>query len=171
MDYETAVELMKSGDPDAWALLYEQHVRDVRRVANAVLRNYDDAEDVAQQTFLRLHRGIHSYDPGRGPFLPWLIAGAVRLSLNRLKERRRDQGAHDRRAHNAWRDNQGKFHSIEQLYDAINCLEPAEQELIRSYLAGYTATEIGRKAGEPAWKAQDRVRKTVKRLKQEIVSG
>jgi len=46
------------------------------------------ADDLMQQTFLRLHRTRHLYEPSR-PFRPWLFTLAARLRLDELRRRKR----------------------------------------------------------------------------------
>jgi RNA polymerase sigma-70 factor, ECF subfamily len=73
------------------------------RVALGVLRRREDAEDVAQDAFLRAHRAFGSLRD-RDRFRAWIVRTAFRLALDRLRgERRRarreDAAAMDRPAH------------------------------------------------------------------------
>jgi len=58
------------------------------RVALGVLRRREDAEDVAQEAFLRAHRGFASLRD-RERFRPWLVRTAFRLALDRQRAERR----------------------------------------------------------------------------------
>jgi len=58
------------------------------RVALGVLRHREDAEDVAQDAFLRAHRGIASLRD-RDRFRAWLVRTAFRLALDRLRGEKR----------------------------------------------------------------------------------
>jgi len=58
------------------------------RVALGVLRHREDAEDVAQDAFLRAHRAFASLRD-RDRFRAWLVRTAFRLALDRLRSVRR----------------------------------------------------------------------------------
>jgi RNA polymerase sigma-70 factor, ECF subfamily len=58
------------------------------RVAFAVLRHRQDAEDVAQEAFIKAHRHFHRLRD-RGRFRPWLVRVTWRLALDRQRTDRR----------------------------------------------------------------------------------
>lgn len=65
---------------------YDAHAAEVTRVAHRLLRDPDEARDVCQEAFVRLH---DSWDDVRGPPGPWLRAVAWRLALDALRRRQR----------------------------------------------------------------------------------
>jgi RNA polymerase sigma-70 factor (ECF subfamily) len=73
-----------AGDTNAFPIVY----RAVNPVLSAYLRRHtlDDAgaEDLAQQTFLKMHRHRASFIPGAA-VLPWAVAIAVRLFIDRCR--------------------------------------------------------------------------------------
>ena len=69
--------------------LVREHAGFVFRVAYSVLRDHHDAEDVAQETFLRVLRH-RSELPGIREPRAWLARIAFRIALNRYKSRRSD---------------------------------------------------------------------------------
>ncbi|MGH7644568.1 MAG: sigma-70 family RNA polymerase sigma factor, partial [Gemmatimonadales bacterium] len=72
------------GDREAFGRLVERWTPQARRVARAVLRDPDDADDAAQDAFLAALVKLERYDPGR-PFGPWLM----RIVANAATDRRR----------------------------------------------------------------------------------
>jgi RNA polymerase sigma-70 factor (ECF subfamily) len=72
------------GDRSAFETLVTRHRRSVYRLCWSVTGNPADADDAAQETFLRVFRALPSYDPER-PFRPWLrkIAWNCGLSVRR----------------------------------------------------------------------------------------
>ena len=52
-----------------------------------VVRRAEDAEDLAQETFVRMFRALDRYDPER-PFTAWLFTIATRLAIDHLRRRR-----------------------------------------------------------------------------------
>lgn len=70
--------------------LVEAHAATLFRVAHSVLRNRAEAEDVVQDTFLRVLQRSHGLPPVR-EFRPWLIRITWNLALDRRRCRRPDQ--------------------------------------------------------------------------------
>jgi RNA polymerase sigma-70 factor, ECF subfamily len=70
------VERVRGGDDDAFRLLVERHTRSLYRTAYRITTNTADADDVVQETFLRVYRAIDSYD-GRASFTTWAHRIAV----------------------------------------------------------------------------------------------
>jgi len=81
------VRAAQTGDQLAFSKLVERFQRDVYGKAFSILRNHLDADDVVQETFLRVYRAL----PGfrfESSFRTWLITIATRQALN-FKDRDR----------------------------------------------------------------------------------
>lgn len=81
---QAAVEKARGGDADAFRLLVERHSRDVYRLALRVTGNCQDAEDVVQETFLKLLQHLEAggnTDNVRG----WLFTVAANASRDRQR--------------------------------------------------------------------------------------
>ncbi len=76
-----------SGNRDAFRRLIEPHQDFVFRVALSVLDNREEAEEAAQDAFIRAYRGLGSFS-GRVPLQAWLYRIAVRTALNARRRRR-----------------------------------------------------------------------------------
>ena len=74
----------KAGEREAFSLLIRHNIQRVYRTAYAVVRNRDDAEDIAQETFVRAYQSISRFDETR-PLFPWLYRIARNLCLNRIE--------------------------------------------------------------------------------------
>ena len=77
------VDRLRRGDPRAFEELVIAHQHRVFGVALRMLRNRAEAEEVAQEVFLRVHRSIGDFR-GEAKLSTWLYAIASRLCLNRL---------------------------------------------------------------------------------------
>lgn len=62
----------KEGDGAAWEVIIRHHQEAVFRLAYLLLRDADDAADVAQETFIRAFRNLDRFDTTR-PLRPWLL--------------------------------------------------------------------------------------------------
>lgn len=72
------------GDELAWEPLMQTHQQAVFRLAYLLLGDPDDAEDVAQETFLRAWNYLKQFDLTR-PLRPWLLSIASNLASNRRR--------------------------------------------------------------------------------------
>ena len=76
-----------SGDEGAYRELVERYRRQVYSLALRMVRVSEDAEDITQETFVRMFRALDRYDPAR-PFGAWLFTIATRLSIDHIRRRR-----------------------------------------------------------------------------------
>ena len=85
------IERFRRGDAAAFRTLVVRYQRPVYNAAYGVLRNAEDARDVAQSVFLRIAERADDFDPGH-KFFSWIYRIAVNESLNRLRRRGREEG-------------------------------------------------------------------------------
>ena len=79
----------------AFEMLYQRHANNVFGYLSKKLKNKEMAEDVLQETFLRLHRFRAKYDSSL-PFLPWLFT----LCRNAMVDGIRSQSSLREELHN-----------------------------------------------------------------------
>ena len=77
----------KSGDSAAFEQLLALHGRMVLRMAQRLLLNDADAQDAAQEVFLRLHRSLHKFQEDRD-LVPWLYRVTVNICHDQRKRRK-----------------------------------------------------------------------------------
>jgi RNA polymerase sigma-70 factor (ECF subfamily) len=80
-----------AGDPQAFAALVERYERPVYNVALRMLRNPEDARDIAQSVFMKAYQNLSNYDP-QYKFYSWIYRMAINESLNTLRVRGRNAG-------------------------------------------------------------------------------
>jgi len=76
-----------AGDREAFARLVEAYQAPVYNLAYRMLGKAADAEDAAQETFLRVYSRLRGYDPAR-KFSSWLLSIAAHYCIDRLRRRR-----------------------------------------------------------------------------------
>ena len=90
MDESRSTEILRrcrTGDERAFRELVQEYQRPVYSLALRMLRGEEDAEDVTQETFVRVFRSLDRYDPAR-PFAAWIFTIAARLCIDHLRRRR-----------------------------------------------------------------------------------
>lgn len=81
------ITLAQKGDQTAFSRLVGAYQTPVYNLAYRMLGNRAEAEDAAQETFLRAYVNLQSYDPQR-PFSSWLLSIASHYCIDRLRRRR-----------------------------------------------------------------------------------
>ncbi len=82
------VQQVQAGDDDAFNELLRRYQKPVLNFAYRLLGDATEAEDVAQETFVRAYRHIGDYD-SRQKFSTWLFAIAHHACLDHLRSRKR----------------------------------------------------------------------------------
>src|SRR6266705_5915851 len=84
------VAASKKGDQDSFAKLVQQHQRRVFNLAFRMLQQYEEANEVTQETFLAAWQGLPSFR-GDAQFSTWLYRSAYNCALKQLEQRKRDK--------------------------------------------------------------------------------
>lgn len=88
------VAAVQAGDRSAFASLVERHRREIQAYCSRMLGSVSEAEDLAQETFLRAWRSRASFE-GRSTFRAWIYRIATNVCLDRLRCRRLVAGPDD----------------------------------------------------------------------------
>ena len=81
------LERARAGDDVAFCRLVQAYQVPVYNLAYRMLGNAAEAEDAAQETFLRAYQHLHRYDQKR-PFATWLLSIAAHYCIDRLRRRK-----------------------------------------------------------------------------------
>ena len=84
MGVETEIGRLRRGDRDAFDALLARYQNRLYRYLLRLVRDPSQAEDLFQQTSLRVMTHLHRYDERR-PFEPWLFAIARNLAIDHLR--------------------------------------------------------------------------------------
>ncbi|MEU4084014.1 RNA polymerase sigma factor [Streptomyces aureus] len=84
---------LRSGDPDAFGSIFDEHARTVHRYAVRVTGNWATAEDVVSLTFLEAWRLRGTVRPEGDGLLPWLLGIATNVLRNTTRAARRYEAA------------------------------------------------------------------------------
>jgi RNA polymerase sigma-70 factor (ECF subfamily) len=137
---ESLCREVKKGQYEAFLVLFDRYWRQVFRLANAVLHDEGEAEDVAQALFLEVHRNMLQFDSGRGSFRTLLLRHAYTRAID---QRRRLESR--------------KFYSTIQLQDL-----PSESAVRAECLSsGLSIEEASRLLEQGMQQLDERQRRTV----------
>jgi len=171
VDAADVVQRAMRGDEAALELIMREHQEAVFRLAYLLLRDADDAEDVAQETFIRAFRALASFDATR-PLRPWLLHIATNLVRNRQRSVRRYLAAVGR-----WMSNEpapvadhgersGQQWEAQQLWQAISRLRAQDREILSlRYFLDLTENEISSTLAIAPGTVKSRLHRATKRLR------
>ena len=83
------MERYQAGDENAFTLLVRRHQQPLVNFIARFINDRDSAEDVAQETFIRIFKAADRYKPGRAHFKTWMYHIAKNLCKNELRNRER----------------------------------------------------------------------------------
>jgi RNA polymerase sigma-70 factor (ECF subfamily) len=155
------VERARNGDPGAIDWLIDRYRARAVRLAAHVLRDQGDAEDVAQEAFVRVFRGLDAYR-SNGSFYTWLYRIVIRICLDRRRLSRWDREIALSRANSLATESPDIQNVIsrivvEQLLDRL--APPVRAMLVLRELEGLEYQEIAEVLGIPIgrvrWRLHD----------------
>jgi len=80
------VARVQRGESEAFDVIARRYAKRAFAIANRILQNGADAEDVVQDSFIAAVNAIDSFDPAR-PFGPWFMRIVVNKSLTAIRSR------------------------------------------------------------------------------------
>lgn len=86
---ETAMQALKEGNTDAFEYIYNKTKRVVFYCAFSILKDHSLAEDIMQNTYIKVKQYCNSYQKGTKP-IAWITTIARNLSINEHNRRKRE---------------------------------------------------------------------------------
>jgi RNA polymerase sigma-70 factor, ECF subfamily len=125
-DDHQLVEACQAGDRRAFHTLYQRYERKVYAVAYGFLRNPEDALDVVQEAFIKVHRYLPNFE-GQSSFYTWLYRIVANLCIDQIRRsgRRRDVEFDDRLRHDK-KDEAAETVALSSLGDPSEAVRNAE---------------------------------------------
>lgn len=79
------IEAAQRGDRGAFRTLVERHQRRAFSIAHGLVRDENDAREVVQEAFLRVYKGLDSFEHGSS-FFTWLYRIVTNLSIDLIRK-------------------------------------------------------------------------------------
>lgn len=168
---ESYIAKTAEGDTAALAELYEETKGAVYGFALSVLKNTHDAEDVLQDTYIRIYNSAHTYTP-RGNPMAWIIEIAKNLSYTILRKNSRAEFVPQEELENAGTDDFSDTVTENlTVTDAMLTLSESERQIIALHaLSGLKHREIARILDLPISTVLSKYNRSVKKL-QKMLEG
>jgi RNA polymerase sigma-70 factor, ECF subfamily len=92
VDEETLIAALRDGDEAVFAQLVDKHTPSMLRVARGYVPSHEIAEEVVQETWIALLKGIDTFE-GRSSLRTWLFTVMINIAKARGVRERRDSDA------------------------------------------------------------------------------
>lgn len=171
------VERLKRREPQAMADMYDRYGRATYSLIFRIVRNPAIAEDLVQETFLRVWNRVHAFDSERGALGVWMLAVARNRALDYVRS------VDGRMAQNASQldelESPAAFADFEQnllnidrvrlLRDALTKLNPNQREVIEmAYYEGLSQSEMAERMKQPLGTVKTWARSALKILRDQL---
>ncbi len=174
-DADLVVRLQRR-DPQALAELYDRYGRLVYSLIVRVVRDGAIAEDLVQETFLRVWNRAQGFHAERGALGPWLLAVARNRAIDYLRSasgRERNAVEYEEVDHpSLYIDMESDILASDKarmVRAALDKLTPNHREVIElAYFEGLTQTEMAERMGQPLGTVKTWVRSALKNLREEF---
>lgn len=173
---EELVAALTAKDRTAYNYLYDNYSAALYGVILRVIGTQEElAEDVLQDTFVKIWHKIESYNPQKGRFYTWMLNIARNSAIDTIRS-----ATFQRSKNNLTIDHVNSINTINKLSDNIpvehlglesvtNLLEDKYRVLIDlCYFKGYTQDEIAQRLSIPIGTVKTRLRKALSNLKEII---
>jgi RNA polymerase sigma-70 factor, ECF subfamily len=173
---QEVVERLRRRDPQALAELYDRYARPVYALILRVVRDAAIAEDLVQETFLRVWNRVHGFDAVRGALAPWLLAVARNLAIDYLRSpagRERNAFEFDPSDHPAlfchMEPDILTADKTRRVKAAMENLSPHLRTVMElAYFEGLSQSEMAQRIGQPLGTVKTWVRSALKTLRTEL---
>jgi RNA polymerase sigma-70 factor (ECF subfamily) len=168
----------REGDDDAYELLVKRYGEIAFRVAWLVTRDRSEAEDAAQEAFVKAYYALPRFRTD-APFRPWLLKIVTNEARNRARSTRRRQGLALRAAAVSDGDAAPSPEAAaldgaerEALVAALNVLPSADREVIGyRFLLGLSESETAELLGVRPGTVKSRLSRAMARLRDVVGDG
>ena len=161
----------RGGDMEAYGMLIARHQTAALRVAASITGSTDEAKDIVQDAFIRLHRGLSSWR-GTGTVRAWILRSVANEAKNHLRSRarrrRRDERHRqlDLRVDATTEDLHDGQSTRRELAEAFANLTAPDREVLGCrFIADLSEAETAAVLGTPTGTVKSRTSRALDRLR------
>ena len=170
IDLERKLQSLKNGDTSALAEIYEQTKRGVFMTAYSILRDKSRAEDIMQESYLRLKGGIHTYQNGTNG-KAWINSIARNLALKEFNRQKPLESLEDKE-YLVFGKSGDRVAENDMLQTAFKILNTDERQIVILHaVEGFKNKEIAKIMKKPLgtvlWVYNKAIKKLQKALKED----
>jgi RNA polymerase sigma-70 factor (ECF subfamily) len=179
-DDAALVRRLRARDPKAMSDLYNRYGRLVYSLIFRIVRDTAAAEDLTQETFLRVWNRVHALDAALGSLGPWIVTVARNRAIDHLRSA--DGRFAARAVELAQVEYPGNFTHFDDsllsidrarlLKEAFEKLTPSQKTVIElAYYEGLSQTEMAERMQQPLGTVKTWVRSALKTLRDQLAGA
>lgn len=161
-----------SGSEQQFGLLYKRYAPALLGIISKIVKSEVAAEDVLQETFVKIWRSMSGFDPSRGRLFTWMASTARHAAIDHLRSRAQINSDKNTDIEEFTYELENRLR-INPNPDTIGVkqltfnLQPCEKELLDLiYFEGYTHSEAAEKLDIPLGTVKTRIRRAVSSMRQ-----
>lgn len=171
---------LRARDASAMRELYDRYGRLVYSLILRIVRNSAAAEDLVQETFLRIWNRMQAFDQERGSLGPWVLAVARNRAIDyvRSADGRMEAGALELdqlehpRQFSDFEDRALSLDRARRLKEAFEKLTPHQKTVVElAYYEGLSQTEMAERMQQPLGTVKTWVRSALKVLREQLTEA
>jgi len=166
------VMLLKQRHQPAFSYLYDNYSGALHSIILNIVSDYDLANDVLQEVFVKIWRQIESYDDAKGRLFTWMLNIARNASIDTVRSKGFQNSRQNRELNESVYESAGSTSlATDQigLRKVVNQLKEEYKTLVElSYFQGYTQDEISKILEIPLGTVKTRLRTALIQLRQII---
>lgn len=165
------VELMQDGNKHFLDLLYREYGGIVYNICLGMLKSKEEAEDVLQESLVKVWKNAQRFDPSKAKLLTWVVQIAKNTALDHIKSKANSNAKNTETMSD--KPVKASYGVSKQNEDYIGLREVIEKQLDNRdqrilnmlYFEGYSQREVAKELEMPIGSVKTRVRYTVKHLR------
>ncbi|HKK89352.1 MAG TPA: sigma-70 family RNA polymerase sigma factor [Saprospiraceae bacterium] len=172
------IDLLQKGDRKSFERLYDNYAPNLLGVVCQMLHEKPMAEDVLQESFIKIYKNIESYDPEKGGLFTWMLNICRNSAIDRKRKINREREKVNRfestdvstnEAPELWIEDTTIAEKRKNLNEALEEL-PQEQKIVikNLYFDGLTQRELAKTKDIPLGTIKSRVRLGMKKLRESL---
>ena len=169
---EQLITLIRERNQKAFGYLYDNYSKALFGVINNIVNNQEVAEDVLQNTFVKIWDNFADYNTEKGRLYTWMLNIARNNAIDCLRSKHEKiKSKIQEHSENVYHKNKLYSENTEHEYIGlnvvVNSLKESYKELIElAYYQGYTQAEISEKLNIPLGTVKTKIRQALITLRE-----
>ncbi|MFA7275023.1 MAG: sigma-70 family RNA polymerase sigma factor [Crocinitomicaceae bacterium] len=162
------VDRLKKREEAAMGEVYDRFASAMYGVASKIVRSDEVAQDVVQDSFVKIWKKVESYDSTKGTFFTWMLNITRNTAIDFLRKTKKENPASIQDLENSVHVSDVAAQNIDTIGIAalVDNLNEDQRILIEYiYFKGFTQQEVSDELGIPLGTVKTRIRAAVQELK------